>query len=217
MGRFLFKIWLLVTIVFSVYGCKKLNDQHELIYINTFEDNNLANSSGLIINSYNGTKVAGFYNNGKFDIRLDNLKDHDFIKVSFDLYIHNYWDGNSTGNKEITTGPDTWSMKVDDSYIIRTTFSNTVCNVIYCLQQSYPNNYPFQNDPQTGASNTNLPGLCGNGGITTLYRVEKLVKHSGGRISVTFEDLLKQSNVDDKLCDESWSLDNLKISTLRTN
>ena len=198
-------------------GCQKSLQNDQSVYSNDFESKDLANTEGVVINNYNGSNVAGYYNDDQFSVSLNALPSHDYVKISFDLYIHNYWDGNSTGNMVVITGPDIWSMKVDDSFIIQTTFSNTVCNVIYCLQQSYPNNYPFQNNPQSGAYNTNLPGLCGNGGITTLYKIEKLVKHSKASLLLTFGDLLKQSNVTDKLCDEAWSLDNLKISTVVSN
>lgn len=185
------------------------------IYENSFQTNDLSNTTGVIVNAYASNKVAGFYNNGGFSLNLSSLPAHDFIKISFNLYIHDFWDGNSTGNADVITGPDLWRMEVDDEQIINTTFSNTVCNEIYCLQQSFPRNYPWQHNPHTGVANQNLPGRCaGGGGITSLYRIEKLVKHSGGKVSIRFSDLLKQSNVPDQVCDESWSLDDLKITTL---
>ena len=196
-------------------SCQKTLQNEKEVFQSTFDIIDPLNTTGLTLSSYNGNNVAGFYNNGEFSVNLSNLAAHDFIKISFNLYIHDFWDGNSTGNSEVVTGPDIWRMEVDNEQIINTTFSNTVCNEIYCLLQSFPKNYPWQFNPHTGVANQNLPGRCAaGGGITSLYRIEKLVKHNGGRVSLRFSDLLKQSNVPDQTCDESWSLDDLKISTL---
>lgn len=62
---------------------------------------------------------------------------------------------------------------------IRTTFSNTPCEPLYCLKQSYPNNYFRQNDPKNGAIDTDIPGLCLFAAFpryTIKYRISKLVK-----------------------------------------
>lgn len=201
----------------SFQGCQKALQDEKIVYENNFESNKLANTTGLILASFNNSMVAGFYNTGKFSINLETLPKHNYIKVSFDLFIHDFWDGNNTGNEQVATGPDIWSMKVDSAYSVYTSFSNTVCNEVFCLLQSYPNNYPFQNNPGAGSGNFNLPGLCSTGAKTSLYRIERLIRHSGGRVSITFEDFLKQSNVPDKLCDESWSLDNLKISVVNSD
>ena len=37
-----------------------------------------------------------------------------------------------------------------------TTFSNSPCWPDYCLRQSYPENYPFENNPKTGSFKTDL-------------------------------------------------------------
>ena len=37
-----------------------------------------------------------------------------------------------------------------------TTFSNSPCFSNYCLRQSYPQPYPFENNPTTGHISTNL-------------------------------------------------------------
>ena len=38
-----------------------------------------------------------------------------------------------------------------------TTFSNSPCWSNYCLRQSYPEIYPFENNPKKGSFNTDLP------------------------------------------------------------
>lgn len=55
------------------------------------------------------------------------------------------------------------------------------------------------------------------GGPTTLYQIEKVFKSSGNNIVLRFYDELYQPNAIDKngnpqnKCDESWSIDNLRV------
>ena len=32
-----------------------------------------------------------------FTFHIDNIEDHDYVFISFDLYIHGSWDGNLNG------------------------------------------------------------------------------------------------------------------------
>ncbi|MEO5910571.1 MAG: hypothetical protein ABIP95_06760 [Pelobium sp.] len=198
-------------------ACKKSPENLQQVFANDFEQSNLSNITGGIITNFNGSNVIGNYNNNGFSLKLDQLPAHEVIIITFDLNIHDSWDGNNKGNSEVVTGPDLWEMKVDGSTYIHTTFSNTVCNNVYCIQQSYPQSFPFNNDPGTGATNNNLPGLCGTkgaaGGGTSLYKIERVIRHDKDAALIEFKDFLKQSNVSDLKCDESWSLDNLVIKT----
>lgn len=211
----------LIFLIFPLFlftGCKKNAYNTVEIYNNNFENSDLSNISGGIVNDYNNSKVIGYYNNGGFKLLVNNISSHDLVTISFDLYIHDTWSGNNRGNAVVIDGPDIWQMKLDGEPYINTTFSNTgdCGGGVYCLQQSYPNNYPFHNDPKTGAYNKNLPGVCalkGLNGGTSLYKIEKTIKHRKGSLLVEFKDMLKQSNTNDPLCDESWSLDNLIIKT----
>ena len=69
-----------------------------------------------------------------------------------------------------------------------------------------------------------LPKICTNhffGGKTTLYQIEKGFKSSGKSVIVRFYDELYQPNAIDKdgipqqKCDESWSMDNLKVRAIK--
>jgi hypothetical protein len=160
--------------------------------------------------------MLGRYFDGGFNLRLENLPRHDVIKISFDLYINDSWDGNSVGSATAVGGPDLWQMKVDGDTYINTTFSNSPCNDSYCLMQSYPQNYPYNNPPKTGAYRSDLPGTChfiGIPGGTSLYKIEKVIRHKSSSVLLDFRDSLKQSNSGDPFCDESWSLDNLTVTT----
>ena len=153
---------------------------------------------------------------------------HEYVFVSFDLYIHGSWDGNFNGFPE-NDKADKWIMEFKpdmdlfkdpdfDKFV--TTFSNSPCFPNYCLRQSYPNAFPFENNPKTGSYMTDLDNKCPNtffGGPTTMYKFEKGFRSSGDAVVIRFYDELYQPNALDKdgipqaKCDESWSIDNLVI------
>ena len=73
---------------------------------------------------------------------------------------------------------------------------------------------------KTGVLIENLPEICESsffGGPTSLYKIEKTFKSSGKALVLKFYDELYQPNAIDKdgnvqqKCDESWSIDNIKI------
>ena len=204
----------------------------ELIYDNDFESENFSEIDGKSTLTFNNTTVLGDFNNDGFTLHLKDTGKHDYVFISFDLYIHGTWDGNFNGFTE-NDRADKWIMKLDpDMNLIKdntsvdrfvTTFSNSPCFSNYCLRQSYPENYPFENNPKTGNSSMNLPKTCENsffGGETTLYKIEKGFRHSGNAVVVRFYDELYQPNAIDKdgvvqyKCDESWSMDNLKVRVI---
>jgi hypothetical protein len=46
-----------------------------------------------------------------------------------------------------------------------------------------------------------------------MYKIQKEIRHEKGTLVIEFKDLLKQSNAQYPICDESWSLDNLVVTT----
>ena len=206
--------------------------RNELIYFNDFENDNLKKIDGGEITEFNNTKVIGDFNNDGFTLFLDDIGDHNYIFVSLDLYIHGSWDGNFNGFSE-NDKPDKWIIEINpDMHLHRdsgsstfvTTFSNSPCFPNYCLRQSYPNNYPDQNNPKTGSYSVDLEKKCDNsffGGNSTLYQLEKGFKSSGNSIVIRFYDELYQPNAIDKdgvpqqKCDESWSIDNLSVRLIK--
>jgi hypothetical protein len=192
------------------------------VYFNDFENNELSEITGGRIIEFDGQHVNGNFNNDGFQLHLNNLPDHEYVFISFDLLIHDTWDGNFNGFDD--DYPDSWTMdinsninlnKVDDMKFT-TTFSNTPCDSELCLWQSYPSAYPFLSGPQSGRTGT-APGMCvwsdrTNG--TSVYRVQKTYEHKDKALFIDFYDRLYQPNVPSAKCDESWSLDNLMIRTL---
>ena len=206
--------------------------RNEVVYENDFENSDLKSIDGGGIMSFNNTNVIGNFNNDGFTLFLENTGDHDYVFISFDLYIHGSWDGNFNGFSE-NDMPDKWIMEFkpdmqlfkdpsSDNFI--TTFSNSPCWSNYCLRQSFPESYPFENNPKTGAFKTDMAEICTDsyfGDKTTLYQIEKGFKSSGNNIVVRFYDQLYQPNAIDKdgvpqqKCDESWSMDNIRVRVVK--
>ena len=206
--------------------------RNEIIYENNFEEKNLKNIDGGGFIEFNNSTVLGNFNNDGFTLFLENVGSHDYVFISFDLYIHGSWDGNFNGFPK-NDQPDKWTIEFNpdmdlfkdpssDRFV--TTFSNSPCWSNYCLRQSYPESYPFEKNPKTGSYQVDLEEICTSsffGGKTTLYKLEKGFKSSGNNIVVRFFDELYQPNAIDnngvpqEKCDESWSLDNLKIRAIQ--
>ncbi len=205
--------------------------RNELVYENDFERKELNSIDGGGFSQFNGTTVLGDYNNDGFTVYLEDIGSHEYVFISFDLYIHGSWDGNFNGFKSndkadkwvIEFNPDMDLFKDPSADRFVTTFSNSPCFSNYCLRQSYPESFPFENNPKTGSYKVNLARKCDDsffGGPTSLYKIEKGFKSRGGNIVVRFYDELYQPNAIDvngipqQKCDESWSLDNLKIRVI---
>ena len=234
--RKLFSIILFNMIFFNSCSYPELT-RDELIYSNNFEDNKLDEIDGGVISEYNNNRVIGNFNNSGFTLHVNNLGKHDFIYITFDLYIHGSWDGNSNGFNPKDHGfedqPDLWIMDLRPEMVnfqsldfqrFQTTFSNSPCFPTFCLKQSYPNSFPFTNNPKTSAQEINLTENCVSPGWnnqkTSLYKVEKGFDHSGNSLIVRFHDKLFQPNAINAQgesiakCDESWSMDNIKIRVI---
>ena len=213
------KFLLLLVILFS---CSESNQfqRNEIIYNNDFESGDFNAIDGAQIMTFNNTTLLGSYNNDGFALNLNNIGPHDYIYISFDLYIHDSWDGNF--NNFDPDQADTWFIELISDFdtgvgtpfnVWKTSFSNSVCSPTYCLRQSYPDVFPFDNLPREGSSRL-LPGLCSLDSEldgTTMYTIEQGFEHTGNALLLRFYDQLYQPNVADQRCDESWSLDNLKV------
>ena len=230
---YIFEIFQIFIFVFIINSCSYPEMvRNELIYENDFESLDFRSIDGGDIITFNNTNVIGDFNNDGFTLFLENVGDHDYVFISFDLYIHGSWDGNFNGFPE-NDKPDKWIMEFkpdmqlykdpsSDRFI--TTFSNSQCWSNYCLRQSYPEVYPFENNPKTGSFKTNMAKICPDssfGDKTTLYQIEKGFKSSGNSVIVRFYDELYQPNAIDKdgiqqqKCDESWSMDNIRVRAVK--
>jgi hypothetical protein len=208
-------------LLFLFLSCTKATVGEIEVYSNDFESGNLTNIEKGTISQFNGSQVLGNYNNGEFALSINDIPAHDIIDITFDLYIHDSWEGVQSANDQIG-GPDIWQMLVDNKIYINTTFANFDCIPgNFCPPQSYPADYPAQsNNPKSGASRTDLPGFCSQADKlsgTTLYKIHKSISHSGASVTIRCLDMLKQIHAADAKCDESWSVDNIKVKAINLN
>jgi len=209
-----FRLLILQIIIFLNFSCEQTVVSDTIFYFNDFETKDLSGITGGEITVFDGNKVLGTYFRSGFDLNLHGIPEHDYLLVTFDLFIHDSWDGNISSY----IGPDLWFLLLDGQEIIYTSFANGLCNSVYCPQQTYPENGLRFNNPETGATKRNLPAWCTSNEVShssTLYSISKIVGHTSSKASVRFFDQL--TNPTEDKCDESWSLDNLKITLLRTN
>lgn len=205
-------IWLIVSI-FGISACTDTLESSEIVYDNDFSDLNLAGFENGKLFVFQNDTVSGFYHNDEVSLSLENLPSHNMLKITTEILIHDSWDG----NPDNVGGPDYWFFGVDNKEVFRTTFSNTPCESTYCIMQSYPNSYFRQNNPKTGAVQTNLPGLCLFGALpnyTTRYSVSKIIENKSSTIRIFWNSDLTSANSPDPVCDESWSLARVTIEAL---
>lgn len=214
MSKFsLHKAFFLVVFWMTFTSCEHTLLEEVLVYQNDFSSMDVANIENAQLDEFQGKPVLGPYNLDEVSINVPNLPSHNTVRVSVDILVHDSWDGNS----DDVGGPDYWYMLLEGAEVVRTTFSNSPCNALYCLYQSYPENYPRFLEPKTGAETSELPGRCQYAGIpgwTSLYRITKLISHSSNQLTILLGDELKQTNARVPLCDESWSISNIEVSTL---
>ncbi len=222
----------IILLFFLINSCAYPEvSRDELVYENDFENKNLNNIDGAGFSFFNNSTVLGDFNNDGFILHINDVGNHDYIFISFDLYIHGSWDGNSNGFKD-NDRADKWILeyrpemnlyKNGEFEKFETTFSNSPCWPNYCLRQSYPENFPADNNPKNGSFKVNLEEICNNnffGGPTSLYKIEKSFRSGGDAIVLSFFDELYQPNAIDndgitqEKCDESWSIDNLRVRVI---
>ena len=199
--------------------------KEENFYFYDFETD-YRNIDSVYVSEFDGDKVLGPFNNDGFSVHWENLPEHDFIRLTFDLYIHDTWEGNSNDSKTGKLDHDAWlidfdphlNLKPHEKIFFETTFSNGPCEPGWCFGQSYPNEFPFYNDARTGAHVKFLQGRCLYSDSpfgSSMYKINKIFPHSKRDLVVAFYDRLKQDAPFPPLCEESWSMDNLNISFIK--
>ena len=212
------KVLISFLIIASFASCKGLQKE-TIVYKNDFEGGSLSNIIDGKIGDYNGSKVIGRYSESGFLLRLDSLPVHNILQISFDLYIHDTWDGNAAKPE----GPDIWIMNIDGWSAIYATMASGLCST---CNQSYPITQPtiennrlifFNYKPNSNAIQTDLPGACkleGVKGGTVKYRVLRTIEHTGSKLDLGCYAQLEDPDQANKNCNESWSVDNIKIKAI---
>ena len=201
---------LLLTIALIGIRCDSEEiEEATIVYSNDFSGGSLELIQGGYISPFNNGNVLGPYNNDSFELLLFNIPPHRYLKVELDLYIHDWWDGNAV----CPDGPDLWGFSLDDNQVVSTTFCNTY------LEQSYPGRY-FDVHPARSQASGYLPGFCGARSDpkgTSVYKLIYRLGHQGDKARLKFWDRLVQTNTDfvkNVLCDESWSMGKIQVSSV---
>ncbi|MEQ9482489.1 two-partner secretion domain-containing protein [Coleofasciculus sp. F4-SAH-05] len=152
-------------------------------------------------------------------LTLNSLPPHNQATVSFELFIINSWDGNST-----TFGPDIWELSVEGGQtVINTTFSNQDFprgnQPGYPQTQSHPDEYNpaniINNPARQGAiEDKNSLGyefLFQEDTETTpmdsVYHFIRRFTHTDNSLELNFS-----ASLTEEYYDESWGLDNVRVS-----
>ena len=196
-------------------SCIKSGYDEAVVYNNNFNTGDKTGLEGAILYKYKGTNIIGRYNNGGFSLNLTNLPKHKAIQIEVVPYFHNSWDGNNSYGG--IDGPDIWRMQADGVDLVNSTFSNSPCNALYCLFQSYPVKYGIVNNPPMTDAIRRFEGTADNcSGINTssAYRIVKTITHSSDKLKLNFRDFLVQTNVPSPICDESWSMSSIVVKVI---
>lgn len=211
MFKQLFKIF---TLCFLFMGCIKSGYQEMIVYNSNFSAGDSTHLTGARLWKWNNQTIIGRYNNGGFELNLTNLPKHAALEITVVPYFHDSWDGST--NVGGIDGPDLWQMNVDGNNLVYSTFSNSPCNALYCLQQSYPLFYGYINNPPMTNAVQTLPrvGNCSGIDVTSVYKIVKTISHTNSNVNIRFRDYLTQTNVPDQLCDESWSMSSIIVKVI---
>lgn len=171
-------------------------------YTQNFQSAPYANWSTNSNITYNGSRVLGPFANDSVSFTLAGLPIHDSVIVSFDLFIHDTWEGDCS-----LVGSDRFKLKSGSRTVLDESFSNNTS----CTQSYSSSGTPGVYAAKTGASQTNLPVRCNLNGSTTKYTITRTFAHSDLNLSLSFIGDLKDTADNSTLCDESWTIDNIQI------
>jgi hypothetical protein len=160
-----------------------------------------------------GRKYLGQFNNTDVFLRLTNLPPHSSIRLSFDLYIINSWDGNGDGTGP---GPDIWELAVSNGpVLLHTTFGSRVS----AGTQAFPDNYPATHTNYTGASEIGTLGYTNMypwPPVDSVYHLMFNITNEANSITLRFTGSGLQGYWGPGIWDESWGLDNVKVEAIGT-
>lgn len=215
--------FLFVLILALASGCLRGQPEEKIIFDLDFEDDRISQGESFLqfgatasqkYFNFNGSRVLGRFARAGIDILFENLEEHDFVEVSYDLYIHDNWEGNGLrGN-----GEDVIILNIGPTTVFFSSILNTKCIDQSCTGvQSFPNIIRTISNPENAdVADPTLPGVCkwaGEVGGTKKIRVEERRFHSASDLRVNIAADIKDAGAD--FCNKSWSIDNLQIKTIR--
>lgn len=149
-----------------------------------------------------GQNFLGPFRAKSITLTLGDLPKHERVRLSFDLFVIQSWDGNYKGE-----GPDLFDVTVDHGpRLMHTTFVNRPN--LSSRKQSYPDEYGISDfQPLVGAAKKNTLGYIFYNQISdSIYHVERTFSHSDKSVKIAFA----ATNIDD----EQWGLDDVKVEVL---
>jgi len=135
-------------------------------------------------------------------LELDELEEHSIVKVTFELFIINTWEGSVGFN----SGPDIWDLNVftpsdccELENLIHTTFANCDCDY-----QAFPANHPdARYRGLTAADEVNTLGYPED----SVYYLTFTFFHTAPNLAFRFSATPHLQALDD----ESWGIDNIYV------
>jgi hypothetical protein len=203
------------TCILAIFSCVS---HAEIVYKNNFSSavGPEWNTSLRSTTPIGSRSFLGKFANDAAILTLTNLPNHSNLRISFDLFIIQSWDG-----LDPNVGPDIWSLSVDQNQVLQTTFAN----FSECQSQNWPDQYPGPLHPfHTGTSEINSLGYThydsnikimgqedcvtvpGTAPMDAVYKVNITVPHATNAGTVTFAASGLQG-----IDDESWGITNLQI------
>jgi hypothetical protein len=186
------------------YRAAELTRTSSVVYSNNFEGT-VGNEWSLttVDATPNGNrKFLGQFGNGGPQLQLSNLPAHNRVHLEFDLYLIRTWDGSDP-----SYGPDNFRVSVVNGPIL---LDNTFACSASSATQSYPYGSADPSPPLTGAVERGTLGYQ-YGEYTSLdavYHFSWYFNHEDSSLSIDFTGSGLQ-----ELTDESWGLDNVKVTT----
>lgn len=210
--------------ILSLTNCSRQEALETLVYFNDFEDGYPEYHSVDSVHAtydqaseryfrFNGSRNLGRFETGGLILNIEGLPAHQWLRISFDFYVHDKWEGNGLrGN-----GEDVVIFNVDALNLHFSSIVNTACIGQDCeAVQSFPNRIgQGQNPENSNVARSDLPGVCHFKevvGGTKLIKFANRIPHTSNNLRVNIAAGIKDAGPD--LCLKSWSLDNLKISVI---
>ncbi len=211
-----------------------------LVYENDFEESVGENWSTVKreITSRGGRRgFLGEFYTEPVTFRKDDLPEHKFLRIRFDLFMLDGLDGLVGAPRHF--GVDSWQMKIDNDLVpIGSSFSN-FHNDPNNQKQSYPDDYPplfgrkpswyhrVEND-SLWDDNLETGFYYGRHGAaeenaisprkSAIYAIDMIVPHEGEGIEILFQADFKDGPFERALYHlsfgECWGLDNFRVETL---
>lgn len=182
----------------------------ETVYFNDFETESVGSewtAFALDTTPLDSRTFLGQFGNETVGLHLDNLPEHEALRLSFDLYIIGSWDGNTQ------PGPDEWGVRVVDGItLLHTTFA--VSSPDSGRTQNFPHWIDGASHAQrTGANESNTLGYTWSNDLRPIavqtdavWHIEIVFAHIGDSIDLEFFARGLQP-----LEDEAWGIDNVRV------